>query len=645
MFSVNLFAEGENYGKSSSFSAKIIKSAEIVKSEESEDFDNDVIAGKIAELIRQADSLRNAYDFSKSISLYASAAEMVTRADTVSPDSVLLAAILAQKTLSENGLSMTEFCSSPTVVAKQKFSLDEFFLFYPLKNHSWRPLPNQLDSSEVNSVVKALYFPDKSETVYFSAPDIEEGDSYARNIYRTELQDTVWTAPELVNEEITSASNEIYPILSPDGKSLYFASEGLYGMGGYDLYVTKWNEEKNDWGTPVNMGFPFSSPANDYLLMDTEEGKYTIFASDRGCSKDSVWIYVLEFDPMPVRSRISDPEQLRNLAELQPASDPARMDNESSLSSSLSQDENMSLYMNKMTEVSALRDSISKFTTLLEEKRHKLSIASGSESQKLKSEIMAMEMSMPELSDSLGRADEALRAIEMEFLIKGVVIDPVKIRAEADREVVGASSAYTFTKNQLGPSLNINILEPEKKFDYSFKILPEGQFAEDNTLPRGLVYQIQMFTVSRPAKISQLRGLSPVFKHRNPSGSITYSVGLFLNYKSVLANLNKVRSRGFRSAYISAYNDGKRVSIASARKIEKTNSTVYMLRIYPLEDGKLPELAVSAVSQQFGKDLVMATENGETYFMAGPFKSKAKLDELIATLKATGVTKIKVEEL
>jgi Tol biopolymer transport system component len=50
------------------------------------------------------------------------------------------------------------------------------------------------------------------------------------------MQDTVWSVPRKVEELSTAKSDEIYPMLSPDGKTLYFSSDGLYGLGGYDIY-------------------------------------------------------------------------------------------------------------------------------------------------------------------------------------------------------------------------------------------------------------------------------------------------------------------------------------------------------------------------------------------------------------------------
>ena len=116
---------------------------------------------------------------------------------------------------------------------------------------------------------------------------------------------------------MTTASDEIYPMVSSDGKKMYFASEGLYGVGGFDIYVSEWDNDANDWSVPENMGFPFSSPADDFLFVDTVEG-HMLFASNRNCSTDSVWVYVLEPDSMPVRRMVEDPDELRKISELHP---------------------------------------------------------------------------------------------------------------------------------------------------------------------------------------------------------------------------------------------------------------------------------------------------------------------------------------
>lgn len=583
-------------------------------------------------LMIKADSCRMAYSFAEAVQYSESAVEAL--------DSTASARAEEQLLMARNGLNMMSFCSQPTVVAKQTFPLKDFFLFYPLKDHSWRKTPNQLDSLGGDNLSRAIFIPDGSRDIYYSAKD-EEG---IRNIYATHLTDSLWSVPTLINEQMTSSSDEIYPMLSPDGQSLYFASKGLYGMGGYDLYVSNWNSETNDWDMPVNMGFPYSSPYDDFLFVNTEDGKYSIFASNRECGRDSVTIYVLEYDSMPVRKAVTDVDELRALASLNPARDHSRIDYDAAVPDEGQQNESTKRYMDKMREVRALRDSVARFGKNLEKMRSGLAGASGEEKARLTAEISDKEMMLPTLNSALNAAVKELQNIEMDFLANGIVIDTRKLQAEADKEIVGASSGYTFSKNSYGPALHLDIMKPKPTFDYSFMILPEGRFAENNTLPEGIIYQIRIFTLGRKATVADLNGLSPVFERTTTSGRHAYSVGLFKSYKDVLSNLNKVKNRGFRDAQIDAFHNGQVINVRKARELESKVRTLFMVKIFPEDGQSLSEQAIAAVHEHSDKDLIKSVEAGSVVFTTGPFEDKSQVDVLVAALKAAGAENVSVSE-
>lgn len=583
-------------------------------------------------LMIKADSCRMAYNFAEAVQYSESAVEAL--------DSTASARAEEQLLMARNGLNMMSFCSQPTVVAKQTFPLKDFFLFYPIKDHSWRKTPNQLDSLGGDNLSRAIFIPDGSRDIYYSAKD-EEG---IRNIYATHMTDSLWSVPTLINEQMTSSSDEIYPMLSPDGQSLYFASKGLYGMGGYDLYVSNWNSETNDWDMPVNMGFPYSSPYDDFLFVNTEDGKYSIFASNRECGRDSVTIYVLEYDSMPVRKAVTDVDELRALASLNPARDHSRIDNDAAVPDEGQQNESTKRYMDKMREVRALRDSVARFGKNLEKMRSGLAGASGEEKARLTAEISDKEMMLPTLNSALNAAVKELQNIEMDFLANGIVIDTRKLQAEADKEIVGASSGYTFSKNSYGPALHLDIMKPKPTFDYSFMILPEGRFAENNTLPEGIIYQIRIFTLGRKATVADLNGLSPVFERTTTSGRHAYSVGLFKSYKDVLSNLNKVKNRGFRDAQIDAFHNGQVINVRKARELESKVRTLFMVKIFPEDGQSLSEQAIAAVHEHSDKDLIKSVEAGSVVFTTGPFEDKSQVDVLVAALKAAGAENVSVSE-
>lgn len=581
-------------------------------------------------LLMKADSSRMAYNFQEAVKYCEAAVDALDSTSSAKAEEQLL--------LARNGLNMMGFCSQPVVVAKQTFPLQDFLLFYPLKDFSWRKSPNQLDSLGGDNLSRAVYVPDGSRDIYYSAKD-EEG---IRNIYATHLADSLWSVPALINEQLTSSSDEIYPMLSPDGQSLYFASKGLYGMGGYDLYVSQWNKETGDWDVPVNMGFPYSSPYDDFLFVNTEDGKYSIFASNRECGRDSVTIYVLEYDGMPVRKAVTEVDELRELAALNQAGNHPEIDNGSAVSGET--DESTRKYMDKMREVRSLRDSVARFGKNLDKLRSGLATASDEEKARLTAEITDKEMMLPTLNSTLNAAVKELQNIEMDFLANGIVIDTRKLQAEADKEIVGASSGYTFSKNSFGPDLRLDIRKPKPTFDYSFMILPEGRFAESNTLPDGLVYQIRIFTLSRKASVADLNGLSPVFERTTTSGKHAYSAGLFKSYKDALSNLNKVKKRGFRDAQIDAFLNGQVIGVSKARELESKVKALMMVRIYPEDGQSLSEQAIAAIHEHSDKDLIKSVEAGSVVFTTGPFEDKSQVDAIVAALKAAGVENISVTE-
>lgn len=591
---------------------------------------------QVDSLVRLGDSLRMEYRFEEACRAYEKAVDIL---EYDFADSLMIEAVSGKILLAENGLNMTGFAYTPKVVDRRKFPLEDFFLYFPLEDRSWRLAPNQLDSTS-NVLSKALYAPSDAGRIYFSAED-QEG---FRNIFMTELQDTVWTYPVTQNESVTMLSNEIYPMISADGRSLYFSSDGLYGVGGYDLYVSRWDDDLQGWSEPVNMGFPYSSPYDDFLYVSDESEGHVFFASNRECSPDSVWVYVLEYDSMPVRHSVEDPDELLKLSRLsvhEETSVPEKSDD--AMPESAAKDR----YMDKMAQVRALRDSVSYYSSLLDEERSRFALSNDdAERMRLAEVIREREAKVPVLQEDLNRTISELHEIEMEFLFSGVAVDPDKIMAAATEEAE-APEGYEFIRRSLGGPLRLDIMRPENEFDYTFMILKEGRFAEDNTIPDGIVYQIQIFSAGGKADVASLRGLSPVFEIRSDSGRYTYRVGLFNTFDDVQSKLDAVRSRGFRSAFIVAYVDGEETSVATARSLESggaAEEAMYEVRIVPSE-GVLDEAVTAGIRQHAaGKDIARTeAEDGTITFVVGPFDVKADADALAEFINASGASEVSAE--
>lgn len=102
---------------------------------------------------------------------------------------------------------------------------------------------------------------------------------------------TQWSAPVPLTGLNDNDQNQNYPFLLSDGITLYFAAQGPESMGGYDIFTTRADGEDGTFLTPENMGFPYNSPANDYLFVIDEFAQLGWFVSDRNQEEGKVCIY------------------------------------------------------------------------------------------------------------------------------------------------------------------------------------------------------------------------------------------------------------------------------------------------------------------------------------------------------------------
>ena len=100
-----------------------------------------------------------------------------------------------------------------------------------------------------------------------------------------------WTEPDTLPAIVNRFATQKNPYILSDGITLYYAACDSNGLGGYDLYVTRYNTSTESYTTPENLGLPYNSPANDYLLVIDEVRNIGYLATDRFSGKDSVRIY------------------------------------------------------------------------------------------------------------------------------------------------------------------------------------------------------------------------------------------------------------------------------------------------------------------------------------------------------------------
>lgn len=391
----------------------------------------------------RGDSMRTAYRFSEASLAYKEA--LNNGADSVALNKKLLQA--------RNGGMMMNYVCQPQVLASGRFSLEDFFLQYPFENRTWYATPNVLDR-EGGAFAKGLRFTGEDGYVVFSAVDT----SGHRSLFSTYVKNGYFEEPESLFADMTAGSDEIFPVLSADGLKLYFSSNGLYGAGGFDLYVSRRSSAGGEWGTPENLGFPFSSPADDFLYMDSDDGNYTVFASNRSCeNQDEVDVFVLKREVTPIRKKVTDPSEMAKIAELLPT-----VEEEPETKEDMPENSETRRYVDKMEEVRALRDSINTATKELDLNQADYAVCTDEEERaRILKFILDRERAIPEYQKRLETSTRQLQDIELEFLFKGVSLDPEKLLSKADAGNA-RQEKYLFEKMDWAVDLHlVKILPPD----------------------------------------------------------------------------------------------------------------------------------------------------------------------------------------
>jgi peptidoglycan-associated lipoprotein len=114
-------------------------------------------------------------------------------------------------------------------------------------------------------------------------------------LYVSKKQGPSWAAPELLPFDIDSFQFN-QPALSPDGNTLYFASNMTGGKGRYDIWKSDFDKKGKNWGTPVNLGASVNTVGNEGYPYMHPDGKTLYFSSDAMLGLGGLDIYKITAD-------------------------------------------------------------------------------------------------------------------------------------------------------------------------------------------------------------------------------------------------------------------------------------------------------------------------------------------------------------
>ncbi len=130
------------------------------------------------------------------------------------------------------------------------------------------------------------------KTLYFVSN--RKGGFGEKDIYKcTKLPNGQWSLAQNLGPIINSKFDEDGPFIHPDGKTMFFSSKGHKSMGGFDIFMTTLKDD-GTWSEPENLGYPINTTDDDIFFVLSPDGKRAYYSSFREGGHGSKDIYIIQ---------------------------------------------------------------------------------------------------------------------------------------------------------------------------------------------------------------------------------------------------------------------------------------------------------------------------------------------------------------
>ena len=213
--------------------------------------------------------------------------------------------------------SMREMTQQITIIDSIVADKDQLLSLLRLSDETGRILSSSAFWGKGDSTT--VFVNEMGNKAYFSQPD----DSLHQQLCTSDLLGGEWSKPQLLNGISEGISETAYPFMLADGLTFYFAGKGEESIGGYDIFMTRYDAHNNSFLKPENIGMPFNSEANDYLFAIDEYAHIGYFVSDRRQPEGKACLYI--FIPQASRKTydpiVYTPAEIRGFADISSIAD------------------------------------------------------------------------------------------------------------------------------------------------------------------------------------------------------------------------------------------------------------------------------------------------------------------------------------
>lgn len=145
---------------------------------------------------------------------------------------------------------------------------------------SWS-IPRSMEGINTEFLESSATLTEDGKTIYFTSN--RPGGYGGTDVYSSKLDKSGnrWVDVKNLGPLINTELDEEGVFISANGQHLYYSSNGLAGMGDLDVYRSTFKTDKQEWGEPVNLGYPINSVENDIYFVLTSDEKFAYMSSLR----------------------------------------------------------------------------------------------------------------------------------------------------------------------------------------------------------------------------------------------------------------------------------------------------------------------------------------------------------------------------
>ncbi len=382
------------------------------------------------------------------------------------------------------------------------------------------------------------------------------------DLYISFKVNNTWSAGTNLGPVINSFYDERFPFLTRNGLTLFYSSDNLESMGGFDIFSTSFDSSSYKWAIPTNLGFPINSSGNETNLEVTPDGTSAYLISDRKAGYGKQDIYTVFFkQPLIAHQEISDVPTFQQLllshridtSGGEPDAKPVEI--KEYYISHLFLEENAEILIPQNTKKLDLLANLMLIYP------------------KITAELSCFELPTSQQTFSLYFSIKKVEEAAGYLVKKGVDRNRIILKGYGPSFPVAMlpegttnTSLYKRLNHRIEITLhnfetepvNIhmeNIPVPENMLD------PRGQ--KFSALRHGLYYSVQLVSITQILQNPNLESLHEMFIDvDNGQGNYHYMTGMMTSYQEADSLKQKMRTDGFPDAEVIAYLDGIRIKTA-----------------------------------------------------------------------------------